>query len=87
MRAEGPHFCVGGDLRQFTSDVTSVAGTLAGAADDIHAAILGSRGCGCPLVVAVHGAVAGGGMGLVLTATSWWPRATRASGWRTPRSA
>lgn len=67
MRAEGPHFCVGGDLRQFTSEDTGVRELIAGAAEHIHAAILGLSRLRVPLVVAVQGAVAGGGMGLALT--------------------
>ena len=67
MRAEGPHFCVGGDLRQFASGDAGVRERIAGAAEHIHAAILGLSRLRVPLVIAVQGAVAGGGMGLALT--------------------
>jgi 2-(1,2-epoxy-1,2-dihydrophenyl)acetyl-CoA isomerase len=67
LRAEGAHFCVGGDLRQFVSTGAGVRERIRGAADDIHTAILGLSRLPVPLVVAVQGAIAGGGMGLALT--------------------
>ncbi|HTY70951.1 MAG TPA: enoyl-CoA hydratase/isomerase family protein [Actinomycetes bacterium] len=67
LRAEGPNFCVGGDLRDFTSHTQGVREHLESAADVVHGAILGLSTLPAPLVVATQGAVAGGGMGIALT--------------------
>jgi 2-(1,2-epoxy-1,2-dihydrophenyl)acetyl-CoA isomerase len=67
IRAEGPHFCVGGDLRDFSGRGPQTREHVGAAADEIHEAILALIELPVPLIVAVHGAVAGGGMGLALT--------------------
>jgi 2-(1,2-epoxy-1,2-dihydrophenyl)acetyl-CoA isomerase len=65
VRAEGKNFCVGGDLRAFQgADAFAYVGA---AADAAHKAISGLLQLPVPVVVAVQGAVAGGGLGLALT--------------------
>ncbi|WP_236683796.1 enoyl-CoA hydratase/isomerase family protein [Demequina flava] len=67
LSAEGPAFCAGGDvlamagLGASSSDVTQ-------AAHVIHEGIQSLVSCAKPVVAAVHGAVAGGGIGLMLAA-------------------
>lgn len=64
VAAEGRSFCVGGDLRQIAgADPGAVVAQLASAA---HEAILTLAELPCPVVTAVQGAVAGGGLGFAL---------------------
>jgi 2-(1,2-epoxy-1,2-dihydrophenyl)acetyl-CoA isomerase len=67
IRAEGPAFCVGGDLRAIAAapDPASYVRTLA---DAVHETILALRDLSMPVISAVHGACAGGGIGLALAA-------------------
>jgi 2-(1,2-epoxy-1,2-dihydrophenyl)acetyl-CoA isomerase len=67
LRAEGPHFCVGGDLRAFMGRGAQTREFVQGAADLLHEAVLGLTRLPVPLVVAVQGAVAGAGLGFALT--------------------
>lgn len=65
LRARGRHFCVGGDLADFAAapDVSAHMTTMTAHA---HRAIEALHQLDVPLVVAVHGAAAGAGIGLVL---------------------
>lgn len=67
IRGEGPAFCVGGDLLAFASapDPAVYVRTLA---DTVHQAIGALRALPMPVISAVHGACAGGGIGLALAA-------------------
>jgi 2-(1,2-epoxy-1,2-dihydrophenyl)acetyl-CoA isomerase len=62
--ANGPRFCVGGDVRAFASveDPGAFVGQLA---SDWHEAIRALLRCPVPVVAGVQGAVAGAGVGLV----------------------
>lgn len=67
LRAEGKHFCAGGDLAAMraSSDPGSYVRELAGAA---ARGLLAMRGAPKPVVAELKGAVAGGGVGLALGA-------------------
>jgi 2-(1,2-epoxy-1,2-dihydrophenyl)acetyl-CoA isomerase len=64
LDAEGPHFCVGGDVRGFAAseDPGAFVGRLAEEWHRVIRAVVHSQ---VPVVAAVRGAVAGAGMGLV----------------------
>jgi 2-(1,2-epoxy-1,2-dihydrophenyl)acetyl-CoA isomerase len=64
LLADGPRFCVGGDVRSFADadDPGAFVGQLAHA---WHAVIRLMLGCPVPVVAGVQGAVAGAGIGLV----------------------
>jgi 2-(1,2-epoxy-1,2-dihydrophenyl)acetyl-CoA isomerase len=62
--AEGPNFCVGGDVRGFAADPDVSLSTLA---DDFHACQRLILGLAAPVVVGVQGWAAGIGLSLVLT--------------------
>lgn len=67
LRAEGDHFCVGGAIDEFaaTGDLRAhLAETLPAA----HRMILTLAGLPCPVISALQGSVAGGGIGLALCA-------------------
>ncbi|MEV3974337.1 enoyl-CoA hydratase-related protein [Streptomyces sp. NPDC050698] len=68
IRAEGRNFSVGGDLRAFVAQGEGVGGYVKEVADAAHAAVLGLTGLSVPVVAEVRGAVAGGGVGLALSA-------------------
>jgi 2-(1,2-epoxy-1,2-dihydrophenyl)acetyl-CoA isomerase len=61
----GPNFCVGGDLREFGAAADPTAHVRA-VARQIHAALRILTELPAPVVTAVQGAVAGGGVGLAL---------------------
>jgi 2-(1,2-epoxy-1,2-dihydrophenyl)acetyl-CoA isomerase len=68
LRGQGPTFCVGGDLR-FMHEAGAQAGELVHRlAGDFHAAIQTLMGLDAPVIAAVRGGVAGGALGLVLSA-------------------
>ena len=64
LLANGPRFCVGGDVRSFAgaADPGAFVGQLA---HDWHAVIRALLHCPVPVVAGVHGAVAGAGIGLI----------------------
>jgi 2-(1,2-epoxy-1,2-dihydrophenyl)acetyl-CoA isomerase len=68
LRGQGPNFCVGGDLSYFSTLGDGVEVALLGLADDFHAAITALRGLDAPVIAAVQGAAAGGGLSLVCAA-------------------
>ncbi|MFV0634194.1 enoyl-CoA hydratase/isomerase family protein [Demequina sp.] len=67
IHAEGPAFCAGGDVLAMAA--AGVAGSdVAAGAHVIHEGIASLVESAIPVVVAAHGAVAGGGIGLMLAA-------------------
>jgi 2-(1,2-epoxy-1,2-dihydrophenyl)acetyl-CoA isomerase len=67
LDAAGPAFCAGGDVREMAS--SGAAGSdVTDAAKTIHDGIRTFVESSVPIVAAVQGAVAGGGLGLMLTA-------------------
>ncbi len=64
LTANGPRFCVGGDVRHFAGaeDPGAAVGRLA---HDWHEVVRTVLSCPVPVVAGVHGAVAGAGVGLI----------------------
>lgn len=67
LDAAGPAFCAGGDVLEMATSGASGADVTA-AAHTIHDGIRTFAESSTPIVAAVQGAVAGGGLGLMLTA-------------------
>lgn len=67
LASAGRAFCVGGDIRAMaeSADPTAFIGALA---QQFHGALLELRSLAVPILAVVQGAVAGGGLGLVLAA-------------------
>ena len=61
----GKHFCFGGDLRGMAEQGAAVGGYLNELTTNIHAAISGFTRLKAPVIAAVNGTAAGGGVGLV----------------------
>ncbi|MPY60493.1 enoyl-CoA hydratase/isomerase family protein [Streptomyces spongiae] len=66
LRAAGGSFCVGGDLRAFAGRGAETGAYVHAVASAAHTAILTLHELRVPLVTAVRGAAAGGGIGLAL---------------------
>lgn len=67
ITADGTNFCVGGDLREFAAvEPDDLADHLTAVTDALHDAQQVLADLDAPTVVAVHGAVAGAGIGLAL---------------------
>ncbi|MET7689605.1 enoyl-CoA hydratase/isomerase family protein [Streptomyces sp. NPDC005483] len=66
LRATGGSFCVGGDLRAFAGRGAETGAYVRAVASAAHAAIQALYDLPVPLVTAVRGAAAGGGIGLAL---------------------
>ena len=66
VRAEGPNFCVGGDLQEFRRHGADRPAHLSALAHPFHAAQARLMTMAAPVVTAVQGAVAGAGCGLAL---------------------
>jgi 2-(1,2-epoxy-1,2-dihydrophenyl)acetyl-CoA isomerase len=67
IAADGPTFCVGGDLREFAA-AADRGQRVSATAEVLHEAILTLNNVAIPLVSVVQGTVAGGGVGLALAA-------------------
>lgn len=67
ISAEGPAFCAGGDVLAMSGSGVAGAQVTEGA-HVIHEGISALIGAPVPVVAAVHGAVAGGGIGVMLAA-------------------
>ncbi|MDW4904205.1 enoyl-CoA hydratase/isomerase family protein [Streptomyces sp. ADMS] len=66
LRSTGTGFCVGGDLRAFAGRGTETGAYVYAVASAAHTAVQALHDLPVPLVTAVRGAVAGGGIGLAL---------------------
>lgn len=66
LRAAGGSFCVGGDLRSFAGRGAETGVYVHAVASAAHAAVQALYELPVPLVAAVRGAAAGGGIGLAL---------------------
>ncbi|MFF5521569.1 enoyl-CoA hydratase/isomerase family protein [Streptomyces coeruleorubidus] len=66
LRAAGGSFCVGGDLRAFAGRGAGTGAYVHAVASAAHAAVQGLYELPVPVVTAVRGAAAGGGIGLAL---------------------
>lgn len=66
LQAAGSSFCVGGDLRAFAGRAAETGTYVHAVASAAHAAIQALYELPVPLVTAVRGAAAGGGIGLAL---------------------
>src|SRR5215213_11887978 len=64
LLAAGPRFCVGGDVRSF-ADAAEPGGFVGRLAQQWHEVIRLVLTCPVPVLAGVHGAVAGGGVGLL----------------------
>ena len=64
LLANGPRFCVGGNVRSF-ADAEDPGAFVGRLAHDWHEVIRLVLHCPVPVVVGVHGAVAGAGVGLI----------------------
>ena len=64
LLANGPRFCVGGDVRSF-ADADDPGAFVGQLAHDWHAVIRTLLHCRVPVVAGVQGAVAGAGIGLI----------------------
>jgi 2-(1,2-epoxy-1,2-dihydrophenyl)acetyl-CoA isomerase len=67
ITAAGRAFCVGGDLA-YVSSTDDPAAAVLPLAGDLHAAMLTMRRIDAPVITAVQGAAAGGGLGLIFCA-------------------
>jgi 2-(1,2-epoxy-1,2-dihydrophenyl)acetyl-CoA isomerase len=67
LRAAGGNFCVGGDLRSFAGRGADAGPYVHAVATAAHAAVQALHELSVPVVSAVRGAAAGGGIGLALT--------------------
>lgn len=65
VRAEGPAFNVGGDLRHFAARVAELPAELEAMIGGFHVALRQLAELPVPVVCAAQGAVAGGGLGLL----------------------
>jgi 2-(1,2-epoxy-1,2-dihydrophenyl)acetyl-CoA isomerase len=61
-------FCAGGDLQRFAAEADDAADYVARLVEDFHAGLQILENFRAPVITAVHGAAAGAGMGLALTA-------------------
>jgi 2-(1,2-epoxy-1,2-dihydrophenyl)acetyl-CoA isomerase len=64
ISAEGPAFTVGGDLRHLATRTEDLGGALEEMIPDFHRALARLAALDVPVVCAVQGAIAGGGLGL-----------------------
>jgi 2-(1,2-epoxy-1,2-dihydrophenyl)acetyl-CoA isomerase len=67
LAADGPMFCVGGDVREMSA-APDRAGFVAELAAIMHKALISLRALPIPVLAVVGGPAAGGGLGLVLAA-------------------
>jgi 2-(1,2-epoxy-1,2-dihydrophenyl)acetyl-CoA isomerase len=67
ITSEGPRFCVGGDVKSFSAQ-SDLPSHLREVTEHLHAGIIAFVEMDAPVVVAVQGAAAGGGLGLVCAA-------------------
>jgi 2-(1,2-epoxy-1,2-dihydrophenyl)acetyl-CoA isomerase len=68
MRGEGKNFCFGGDLKGMVAAGDDIGGYLADLTTNLHAGMTHLARMDAPVIAAVRGTAAGGGLGLVLAA-------------------
>lgn len=66
LRGAGPAFVAGGDVAMFRSNVSAMAALVPELAGELHRGILALRRAPKPVLAAVHGAVAGAGVSIML---------------------
>lgn len=66
LRGAGPAFVAGGDLVMFRDNAAVMASLVPELAAELHRGILALRGAPQPVIAAVHGAVAGAGVSIML---------------------
>lgn len=66
VRAEGPHFCLGGDIQGFVQAGPQLPHLLERQIPPMHAAVHTLATLPVPVVCALNGSVGGGGIGLAL---------------------
>ncbi len=66
LRGAGPAFVAGGDVAMFRDNVASLATLVPELAAELHHGILALRRAPQPVIAAVHGAVAGAGISIML---------------------
>ncbi len=64
----GKMFCAGGDLQRFAKEAEGAAAYVEALIQDFHGGLQMLENFRAPVIAAVHGAAAGAGMGLALTA-------------------
>lgn len=68
LEGAGAHFCVGGDIKAFGAAGTALGDTLTHIVTPLHAAAAVLARMRAPVVAAIQGTAAGGGLGLALMA-------------------
>jgi 2-(1,2-epoxy-1,2-dihydrophenyl)acetyl-CoA isomerase len=66
LRGAGPAFVAGGDVTMFRDHAAAMAALVPELAGELHRGILALRGASQPVIAAVHGAVAGAGISIML---------------------
>ena len=66
LEADGPNFCVGGDIRHLAGAGAGAGAVLRTMAEGFHGALLGLKALDAPIIAAVRGHAVGGGLGLCL---------------------
>lgn len=66
LTGTGKMFCAGGDLGEFHAAGDGAAASLTRTASDFHSALIRLSNMNAPLVVAVNGTAAGGGLSMML---------------------
>jgi len=66
VRANGPRFCVGGDIAEFASAGDAMSDFIDALASDLHDAMLHLQSANAPTIAAVRGACAGAGIGMAV---------------------
>ncbi|MGV3628055.1 MAG: enoyl-CoA hydratase-related protein [Betaproteobacteria bacterium] len=66
LRGAGPGFVAGGDVAMFRDNVAAMAALVPELAAELHHGILALRRAQQPVIAAVHGAVAGAGVSIML---------------------
>jgi 2-(1,2-epoxy-1,2-dihydrophenyl)acetyl-CoA isomerase len=66
MRANGPRFCVGGDIAEFAAAGDAMSTFIDALASDLHDAMLHLQSASAPTIAAVRGACAGAGIGMAV---------------------
>lgn len=66
LRGAGPAFVAGGDVAAFHRDLGKMPGLVPELAGELHGGVMALRRAPKPVLAAVHGAVAGAGMSIML---------------------